>query len=316
LFPNDFGLIIALPNTVTFGEVFQKLIQHQIQSIPIIHPLTGKPLYVLSIAHVMQTVINHFSEVDFKDDIWGRVRKLFFDTKDSLQSKTLAELEGNIDFTRDPAHTISDEATLLDAVQIMVRTQCHRVVVMNKSGDIVNIITQSRIVQLLATMADILPYTDRSLEELGIAMKGNVMVVRGSETAYLAFKRMFELNVSGLAVVNEKGALIGNISATDIKLVGYKPEFWTLLGKSVTDYLKEIRYHPEAKVRPGVFSLLHDEAKGIVVKCKPINSFGYVIRLISYYRVHKLYVVDDNLLPVGVVSLYDILSIVMSNIVQ
>jgi len=269
---------------------------------------------VLSITHILQSIISHFSEADFKDDIWSRIRFLLFNPKKgSLYSKTLAELEGEIDFTRDPAHTISEDVTLLEAVQIMVRTQCHRVVVMNSSGDIVNIITQSRIVQLLATMADILPSTDKSLEELGISLKGNVMSVRGSETAYVAFKRMFELNVSGLAILDEKGSLIGNMSATDIKLVAYKPEYWSLLGKTVSEYLREMRYHPEAKVRPGVFALLHDEAQGIVVKCRPINSFGYVIRLLSYYRVHKLYVVDDYQMPVGVVSLYDVLSIVLSD---
>jgi hypothetical protein len=39
-------------------------------------------------------------------------------------------------------------------------------------------------------------------------------------------------------VVNDKGVLIGNISATDIKGLGYDLTFFGLLGVSVKEYLK------------------------------------------------------------------------------
>lgn len=132
--------------------------------------------------------------------------------------------------------------------------------------------------------------------------------------------------MSGLAVVNNKGTLVGSISVSDLKVIylellalltqtklaGFKEQYWSLLSKPISEYLKEVRYHPEAKVRPSVFALLHDELRGIVVKCKPNHSFGYVIRLLAYYRIHRLFIVDDSTIPIGVISLTDILSTILT----
>jgi CBS-domain-containing membrane protein len=117
--------------------------------------------------------------------------------------------------------------------------------------------------------------------------------VTEEDSAYSAFKLMLEKSYSALAVVDKYGTLVGNISINDLKvthpaqklifslkLIGYNTSYWNALGKSVGEYLKQVRSTPEAKLRSSTLTLLQkdDSAYPIVVKACPYHSFGWVLR--------------------------------------
>lgn len=176
-------------------------------SIPVVHSTTGKPIFVLSMMHIMSYVMTSFPAEEFRDDIWMKLKKTLWETKPDIYNKPLSVLQGtcllhrkthnlaelNISF--DPARTIDEDASLLDVVQLMVRTKSHRVLVVNSSGKMTNVITQSRLIQFIATMADSIPNADQTIEQVGIGLK-NVVCILDTAPAYEAFKTMTEQVIS------------------------------------------------------------------------------------------------------------------------
>ena len=62
-----------------------------------------------------------------------------------------------------------------------------------------------------------MPYTSKTLSELKLGFK-DVTKVNSSTTTYDAFKLIKSTNHSSIAVVDDNGALVGNISVSDIKV--------------------------------------------------------------------------------------------------
>ena len=120
--------------------------------------------------------------------------------------------------TTDVAYSVDESSNLLDALKVMVEKQCHRVLVLNSRGEIVSMITQSRILQFLSTMTDSLPDNEKSIHQLGLGFK-TVCTVQDNCTVYDAFKKMKEAKVPALPVVDKDGILIGNLSANDLKVI-------------------------------------------------------------------------------------------------
>lgn len=82
---------------------------------------------------------------------------------------------------------------------------------------LVNVITQFRIVQMMSMILDSIQTTKKSLEQLKLDKKP-VWSVLESESVLSAFKKIKEQRVYSVAVVNEHGSLVGNISANDLKV--------------------------------------------------------------------------------------------------
>jgi len=314
MFPNDFGVVLRLTDDATIADAFKELIDHQMMSIPIVDSTTGRPIFVLSMMHIATHLLKQFQPEDFKDDLWHKIQNLFWSSSGNFFNTKLRDLEVKGELMRDTAHTIDENAPLIDALKMMNAEKCHRVLVTNARGEIVNIITQSRIVQFLSVMIDMLPNANKSIQELGIGLS-HVECVSENDLAYSAFKKMLDNSYSALGVVNSEGYLVGNISINDLKLIGYKTSYWNLLGKPVSEYLKNVRSAPEAKLRSATLTLLQQDeyAYPVVVKAGPYHSFGWVLRLIAFYRVHRCYITNESGEPLGVITLTDILGELLKN---
>jgi 5'-AMP-activated protein kinase, regulatory gamma subunit len=85
-------------------------------------------------------------------------------------------------------------------------------------GQIVNILSQSDIVRFLIPKMD--NYTelfDQTVQECGLATRPP-LTVRDTDLTIKALKLMHSQRVSALAVVDEEGRLVGNFSASDLKV--------------------------------------------------------------------------------------------------
>lgn len=306
LFPNDYGLLVRITNEETIGEAFQRMIKHQMMSIPVICATTGRPLYILSMMHIVQFLLNNFKKEDFTDSLWHTITNFFNNKFDTFRHRTLKDLEKSVDYDLDPAYSVMHKTTLADALKTMVEKNCHRLLVTNSHGDLVNIVTQSRLMQFISPFVDSIPKCYTTIQELKLGFK-DVVTVNESATAYDAFNKMKAYKVPGIAVVNSNGILTGSISITDLKLIGFDNSYWNLLGKTVKEYISAVRSNPEIKIRPSIFALLEDRNKPIIIKCKPSYSFGFVIRLFSYYKVHRIFIIDREDRPIGVITMSDVL---------
>jgi CBS domain-containing protein len=153
LFPNDFGIVITAKRNEKLGNVFRKIIQSRIMSIPIVDNLSKKPVYVLSVMHIVEFLINHLSEDDFRDNFWNKIYSWWGKGSSfEFMETPLSKLEECIDYSLDPANLIGEQSTLAEATKLMVDSECHRLMVMNEDGDLVNVITQSKIIQFICSM--------------------------------------------------------------------------------------------------------------------------------------------------------------------
>eukprot|EP01126_Amoeba_proteus_P040745 TRINITY_DN4363_c0_g1_i13.p1 TRINITY_DN4363_c0_g1~~TRINITY_DN4363_c0_g1_i13.p1 ORF type:complete len:208 (-),score=20.56 TRINITY_DN4363_c0_g1_i13:315-938(-) len=94
-----------------------------------------------------------------------------------------------------------------------------RLPVFTLSGDLVGILSQMDIVSLLDTHIQLFPIANKSVKDLRLGLK-EVIQISDSLTLKDAFRVIRENRVSGIAVVDKRGYLVGNVSASDIKIIG------------------------------------------------------------------------------------------------
>jgi len=308
-FPTNLGHVITVKNTATIGHALKLMTDHRILSVPVVNE-TGKPLWVLGMFDLMAYFINHFDESDFQNDFYHKFTHLVSDKFKELSQKNVSAIEATADYTLDPVDVVDQDSSLAEAVKLMLVKKAHRILVCSSKGEIINLITQSRVMQFLPGIIEASPNCRKTVTDLGLGEK-NVITVLSDKSAYFAFKTMIQRRVSGLAVVDGWGCLVGNISISDFKLCGYNSKFWDLLGKSVHDYMKEIVAKPDMNIRTReLYSIPKDEMP--LVKCYQDDSLQDIVKLFSFYGVHRLFVQDSKRKPVAVISLIDLLREVMA----
>ena len=118
---------------------------------------------------------------------------------------------------RNPFRPMAPTATLL-AVARALSTQLHRVpIVDSESGKCIYILSQSLLISFLSAHRDLL--RDELRQTVGALGLGlcRVVSVASDASAWQAFK-VLEINaVSGIAIVDREGKLVGNTSARDLK---------------------------------------------------------------------------------------------------
>lgn len=200
---------------------------------------------------------------------------------------------------RHPFYPVLEDDDLLQMARLLALEDCHRVPVMNRSGELKGIISQSTLITFLykhrEEIKDLLqPTVD------GIKLGSRpVIPVKSTQTALECFKLMSDLNRSGVAVVDEDGRFVGNTSGSDLKLLIQFPENAArILSLPIIDFLSAIR-QLEVSARE----------KSPTISVRPQDTVEKVVGKLAATRVHRVFVCDDKggYKPVAVVSLTDVL---------
>lgn len=179
----------------------------------------------------------------------------------------------------------------------------HRVVVVDKD-QIVNIITQSAVVRAMHELVskdtgDLAAYASRSLAELGLAEKRKIWSVALNSRAVEAFNLIYQKKVTGVPVVDAEGRIVGNVSARDIRALVSRPAVFERIFDKTSAFLKGVQ---------GEQDLRGEVARPPAVCLKPTDSLATLLKEFVTYKIHRIYLVDDESRPIGVVSLSDVLS--------
>lgn len=102
----------------------------------------------------------------------------------------------------------------------MVRSNAHRIAVVDRTGEMEGLISESTIIRWAAEACKDLEVCKKTVADLGLAPK-DVLSVDINADAIVAFCKIVEQDVSGLAVVDDAGKLVANISASDLKVRGW-----------------------------------------------------------------------------------------------
>jgi len=130
-----------------------------------------------------------------------------------------------------------------------------------------------------------------SLESLRLADSAgrpNLEFISGSESALEGFRKIALKKVNAIAVVDEQGKLVANLSAADLR--GMKEESMKDILLPTVEFLGKVR---------GMKPL-------VPVTCCTTGSLKEVVDSAMTAKVHRVWVVDAAMKPLGVVSFSDI----------
>lgn len=218
-------------------RTLSRISKHNIHAMPVISATDRNIIGTIEVLDIIHALISAIDKVDeTSTTIQQNVRKEFMNKKVS-------------EYVSKNSYVISAKASLYDAVKGFVEHQQDRFVIVdriveggtakfgNTENDVVGMLTTSDILRFLVSNSYFMreePLFSKSLKELGLK-EIEPKVVNSKEVVAEAFKQMGKYGHDGLAVVDDEGKLIGNLSACDLK--GVTRFNCPILNSSVQDFL-------------------------------------------------------------------------------
>lgn len=284
LFPEQRTHILQVNSTATIAEVYKILTEHKILSVPVLDKSLAKPRFTAFI-DVIDILVHVMSKISPSDVIGGETPKIF-------TQFTAGQVVGLSE--RNPYFPVEESAPLMVALELMVKWRVHRIPVVDAEGHLETLITQSHVIKYIHDHLYLLKrMKSKTVEDLDLGTKG-VITIHSHASVLDGFRLMSEKKLSAVGIVDDHGILIGNLSASDIKTLGFDASFIAKLYLPVSEYLKAIR---------GEFF-----SKGNVVTVQSQHSFEHVMDLLTKKNIHRVYVVDFEGKPLRIITLTDILS--------
>ncbi|RWS03019.1 AMP-activated protein kinase subunit gamma-2-like protein, partial [Dinothrombium tinctorium] len=193
-----------------------------------------------------------------------------------------------------PLISIDPDACLFEAIKTLVHNKIHRLPVIDpETGNVIYILTHKRILKFLFLYYYDLPtpsYLNKSIKELKIGTYENIAVTMMNTPLIQALQQFIERRVSALPVVDEKGRVIDIYAKFDVINLAAEKTYGNL-----DMPIKKALEH-------------RDQYFEGVIKCTLNETLHQVLEKIVQAEVHRIVVVDEKDLVVGMISLSDILS--------
>jgi len=271
------------------------LIQHNFLSVPVLQKTKQKYYGFVDLYDIVKYVVSYFGETDElknTEDFFALANKT-----DEFKTKTVNDIMAYPLTRRNPFHPVNSGYSLFSAVESLARERgLHRIPIVDSERKLITVITQSQVVSILNRNMELIG--DKRTKPVTATRKYMEEVLSVSEDAVAidAFRMMVDKNVSGLAVVNSEGKLVGNISLRDLKAMSADGRLFFRLFQTVKHYLQKIAKETTADTRPRR-----------VVSLKENDTLETAIRTLSEHKIHRVYIVNDLHKPVGVLTLKDTL---------
>lgn len=298
VFPNDQNAIISVGADAPVSQAFQVLIKNNILAAPVFDYAKNQYCYMFSMRDVVNHALRVLDEIKFADETMPAIT--FLTEKDHFRNYKVQDVVGR----KEALVEIGTDMTVDKVVELMVRTQAHRVVSLNPDHSLNNLITQSRIVECLVQLFEVSPSLGvlgkQTVQDLGLGKKDKLLSISTDKRAIDAFRAMCDNNISGLPVLGTDGKLVGNISETDLQAIQSNAQYLKMLYLPIHEYLDLMHKHHSEEPR--------NYRMRPVVKCEGVDTFRQVVERIVENKVHRCYVVDSAGKLIGLISLHDILA--------
>jgi len=211
---------------------------------------------------------------------------------------------------QNPAITISEEDSFQKVISYFSKkTDLHRVFVTKSSvhlrpgtlpqkSQVIGLLTQSRVLQFLHENKEKIPETilhkkvSEWYEEHNTTFRAALEVTKPSEIVFLAFRQILTKEITGTAIVDDSSNLIGSLSTSDLKR-SVAGDFISDMQLTVQEYLN--------KTETG-------DHQGLVT-CTHNDEFHEILRKFVKHEVHRIFVLNQEGKPVGVISLCDVITL-------
>jgi len=134
---------------------------------------------------------------------------------------------------------------------------------------------------------------EKTVEQTGLANSEVLRTVPDTSVVTEVLRFMFENQVSGVALVDPQHKIVGNFSATD--MLNLTQLNFPLLSLSVREFLLRIY----GFTKPPVICRNKDTVETVMLK-------------FACYGVHRVYIVNEDFTPTGVITTTDIIKFLQS----
>jgi len=301
--------VVELRSSMTPMEATSVLWKNKILGAPVWNESLGEYIGSFDTRYILGAVTAavrdcHKSDDDmdateqFKSNLEQQLRLLYSNNNNDESPLTLKHLK-----SLQPIRTCAPKATLEVLCGLFVKDErCHGVPLQENGGRITQILSKAALLKYLSDHTDH-SLLEETLNEAGIAYEKEVVTIVDSAPAYQAFETLVTNNISGVAVVDEEsGRLLGNTSARDIQLAVTTDSGCKIsMDQDILSYLAAVRQATPVK---------KDRYPSCHVHCD--STIGNVISILSKTGYHRIFVVNDNTCPTGVISVADIIRFVMT----
>lgn len=205
----------------------------------------------------------------------------------------------------DKFYGVTSTGNMAQVAKVLSRG-AHRVAIVDSRSDVdvLGIVTASTVLKLLSDNIGVLGnLADAPVGLLFPTGPDTVKTEPADATARHCLQVLVRHGYLGMPIVDATGAIVGNISTTDVLC---------LAGMS--------RAESDAALDQTAFGFLAFVAGGGADKAairsplvvKPTDSLATALRLIVTAKVHRVYIVDSDSKPVGIVSATDVLALALS----
>ncbi|KAK5646018.1 hypothetical protein RI129_004482 [Pyrocoelia pectoralis] len=189
--------------------------------------------------------------------------------------------------------SIGPDSSLYDAIKTLIHNRIHRLPVIDPdTGNVLYILTHKRILRFLFLYINELPkpsYMNKTLREIRIGTYDDIEIAYEDTSIIVALKKFVERRVSALPLVDSQGRLVDIYAKFDVINLAAEKTY-----NDLDVSLKKANEH-----RNEWFEGVH--------KCKLDETLFTIMERIVRAEVHRLVVVDDNDMVIGMISLSDLL---------
>jgi CBS domain-containing protein len=292
--------MITVDNHETIEQALKKLVQGNIYSVPVLDTKSGKPLGLLDLTDLLTFLVSLFC-VRAQVSQGNKKRTVDEFSQHPLSPSDLKDIQTQF-FQQNAAKIMncsgqnayspkSQDITLKEAIKFLADRNLSRLPVVDASGKVVKLLSQSTVLSFLAKNLDKLG--DKATATIDQAQLGTrpLISIPPEMRAIDAFVMMIEYRLSAIGFLGEEGQTSGNISVKDIK--GLLLDFNAVIGP-IADYVNMIR---------------RDTVKDIVplINVHTTDTVGKAIAKLAAVGIHRLYLFGETRVPVGIIALTDIL---------
>jgi len=189
-------------------DVFKGLVQHGFLSCPVLNKRGHIHYGFIDVIDIVHYFIGEIADKQLRGpgtDLWSMLNK-----QAGFKEKRVKDLMTNPMGLRQPFHPIHKGYSLYSAIEALGKEKhLHRVPIVDEDRRLINIITQSQIIDFVAHHLDTIgPIKDKPLSQIP-TLYHHVERILSDQEVIEAFKIMERKNLTGIAVVNADDKLVG-----------------------------------------------------------------------------------------------------------
>lgn len=277
--------VITAKSNESISTVFRKMIDNRILALPLFDEEKSRYITFVDVFDILAYIVEVIGVPLDKNEEWS-MRKEF--------NSTLCSVLPNRSM-RNPWAVIHENASIQTAINSMAETGLTRLAVTDEGGHLTSILTQTRLVRYLSNRAhEMGKITEIPLRRFGLG-NNPVIGIDENEPVINAFLKIYQYNIGGIAVFNKDKHIIGNISISDLKDIGYSLDMFRKMFVKANQFIS--RKVEGSDVPKLVWSTREGNIKEILGRCRA-------------HWIHRVYIIDSETRKgIDVISASDIISL-------